>query len=192
MNKLVSAATATAFAGTALIAILNGTPDQALAQRTKTEASKTENGNAVSADQELGKRFRISPEELPPPKATTSVTNGPLAIPFEAQSPKVPAGFSATLFAKLEHPRRLLVLPNGDIIVAEQKPGHLTLLRGKEGNGKAEFIERYAEGFNQPYGLAWREDHILIADQDGIWKIPHILGNLHRARSREEGCRSPT
>ena len=97
MNKLVSAATATAFAGTTLIAILNGAPDQALAQRTKkAEASNTENGNAVSADQELGKRFRISPEELPPPKATTSVTNGPLAIPFEAQSPKVPAGFSAT------------------------------------------------------------------------------------------------
>ena len=77
MNKLVSAATATAFAGTALVAILNGAPDQALAQRTKkAEASKTENGNAVSADQELGKRFRISPDELPPPKATTSVTNG--------------------------------------------------------------------------------------------------------------------
>src|SRR5437899_1041315 len=80
--------------------------------------------------------------------------------------------------SKRKHPRRLLVLPNGDIIVAEQKPGHLTLLRGKEGNGKAEFIERYAEGFNQPYGLAWREDHILVADQDGIWKIPHVLGNL--------------
>ena len=187
MNKLLSAATATAFAGTALIAILNGAPDQALAQRTKkAEASKPENGNVVSADQELGKRFRISPDELPPPKATTSVTNGPLAIPFEAQSPKVPDGFSATLFAKLEHPRRLLVLPNGDIIVAEQKPGHLTLLRGKEGNGKAEFIERYAEGFNQPYGLAWREDHILVADQDGIWKIPHVLGNLRTGHGPEK------
>ena len=78
------------------------------------------------------------------------------------------------------------MLPNGDIIVAEQKPGHLTLLRGKEGNGKAEFIERYAEGFNQPYGLAWREDHILVADQDGIWKIPHILGNLRTGHGPEK------
>ena len=42
--------------------------------------------------------------------------------------------------------------------MAEQKPGHLTLLRGKEGNGQAEFVERHAEGFNQPYGLAWRDE----------------------------------
>jgi glucose/arabinose dehydrogenase len=74
--------------------------------------------------------------------------------------------------------RGLLILPNGDVIVAEQKPGYLTLLRAKEGNGSAEFIERYAEGFNQPYGLAWRDDHVLVADQDGIWQIPHIMGNV--------------
>src|SRR5438105_3712443 len=151
----------------------------ASAQRKSTSDQKLpERAGVVSDDQEIGKTFRISPDELPQPKAAKAVSNGPLTIPLNGQAPKVPEGFTATLFAKLQHPRRLLVLPNGDVIVAEQKPGHLTLLRGKEGNGKAEFIERYAEGFNQPYGLAWREDHLLVADQDGIWKIPHILGNL--------------
>lgn len=57
----------------------------------------------------------------------------------------------------LEHPRRLLVLPNGDVIVAEQRVGHLTLLRDGDGDGKAEWIERHAENFERPYGLAWRE-----------------------------------
>jgi len=132
----------------------------------------------VAPDQEMGKRFRVTADALPAPKVKVGVSNGPLSLPFADQVPKVPPGFTATLFAKLDHPRRLLVLPNGDVIVAEQKPGHLTLLRGKEGNGQAEFVERHAEGFNQPYGLAWRDGEILVADQDGIWKIPHVLGDV--------------
>jgi glucose/arabinose dehydrogenase len=132
--------------------------------------------DAISPDQVLGKSFQVKPEELPQPKATKAVSNGPLKLPFEGQTPNVPDGFTATLFAKLEHPRRLLVLPNGDVIVAEQKPGHLTFLRGGP-DGKAEFIERHAEGFNQPYGLAWRDGHILVADQDGFWQVPHKIGD---------------
>src|SRR4029450_1543522 len=119
----------------------------------------------------------VTADELPAPKVKVGVSNGPLSLPFADQVPNVPPGFTATLFAKLEHPRRLLVLPNGDVIVAEQKPGYLTLLRG-DADGKAEFIERHAEGFNRPYGLAWRDGEILVADQDGIWKVPHTLGNV--------------
>jgi glucose/arabinose dehydrogenase len=146
-------------------------------QKAKQERVATQTGDVVSPDQVVGKTFKISPADLPAPKATAAVSNRPLTVPFEAQAPKVPEGFTATLFAQLEHPRRMLVLPNGDIVVAEQKPGHLTLLRGN-GDGKAEFVERHAEGFNQPYGLAWRDDHILVADQDGIWKVPHTLGQV--------------
>jgi len=158
----------------------------ALAQvKEKTEKPASKADGAVSPDQVLGKTFRITADELPSPKATPAVSNGPLAIPFDGQTPKVPEGFTATLFAKLEHPRRLLVLPNGDVIVAEQKPGHLTFLRAKD-NGKVEFIERHAEGFNQPYGLAWRDDHILVADQDGIWKVPHTLGNVRTGHGQDK------
>ena len=155
---------------------------QQKAVRQQTAADKTE---LVSPDQELGKSFRVSADDLPGPKATRAVTNGPLTLPFEAQAPRVPDGFTATLFARLEHPRRMLVLPNGDIIVAEQKPGHLTFLRGGA-DGKAEFIERHAEGFNQPYGLAWRDGHILVADQDGIWTVPHMLGNVRTGHGEDK------
>lgn len=34
------------------------------------------------------------------------------------------------------------------------------------------------EDLNKPYGLAWQGDHILATDQDGIWRVPHILGAL--------------
>jgi glucose/arabinose dehydrogenase len=69
--------------------------------------------------------------------------------------------------------------------VAEQKPGHLTLLRG-DVDGKAEFIERHAEGFNRPYGLAWRDGEILVADQDGIWAVPHTLGNVRTGHGEDK------
>ena len=91
----------------------------------------------------------------------------------------MPEGFTVTAFATgLTHPRRLLVLPNGDVIVAEQRVGYLTLLRDQDGDGKADWVERHAEGFNAPYGLAWRDGDVLVADQDGIWRVPHRLGAL--------------
>jgi glucose/arabinose dehydrogenase len=155
------------------------------AQTTKQPRLAAASTDLVSRDQQPGASFRVSADDLPAPGATRPVSNAPLSLPFEAQTPKLPAGFVATLFAKLEHPRRLLVLPNGDVIVAEQKPGHLTLLRAGP-DGKAEFIERHAEGFNQPYGLAWRDGQILVADQDGIWQVPHTLGNLRTGHGEDK------
>jgi glucose/arabinose dehydrogenase len=132
-------------------------------------------GDVVSRDQEPGKSFRVDPDGLPAPHATRSASNPPQTLAFAGQAPTVPDGFSASLVAKLEHPRRLLVLPNGDLVVAEQDPGHLTLVR-LDADGKAELIEKPAKGFKQPYGLAWRDGEILVADQEGIWTLAHSLG----------------
>jgi glucose/arabinose dehydrogenase len=133
----------------------------------------------ISPDQEMGKQFQVLPSDLPQPRTGPIVSNKPLTVPYKGQTLKVPEGFTAAPFVTdLEHPRRLLVLPNGDVIVAEQKVGHLTLLRDEDGDGKADWIERHAENFQQPYGLAWREGEILVADQQGIWKVPHKLGDV--------------
>jgi glucose/arabinose dehydrogenase len=160
-------------------------PQTVLAENVKRQRLAAATSDFASDDQELGKSHSVQAEDLPAPHATRAVSNGPLTLPFDGQIPKVPEGFSATLFAKLEHPRRLLVLPNGDVIVAEQKPGHLTLLRA-DAEGKAEFVERHAEGFNQPYGLAWRDGEILVADQDGVWKVPHTLGNVRTGHGQDK------
>ena len=82
------------------------------------------------AQHEIGRRFHIDPADLPAPKVGPIVTDRPLTMPYSGQTPQVPEGFTATAFATgLMNPRRLLVLPNGDILVAEQGPGYLTLLR---------------------------------------------------------------
>jgi glucose/arabinose dehydrogenase len=142
---------------------------------------------ALLPDQEPGRRFTVKAEDLPPPKTGPVVSNRSLVIPHQGQTPRVLEGFTTTAFMTgLEHPRRLLVLPNGDVLLAEQKAGYLTLLRDEDGDGKADWIQRHAEGFKQPYGLAWRDDHVLVADQEGIWKVPHRLGALRPGRGGEQ------
>jgi glucose/arabinose dehydrogenase len=130
------------------------------------------------AEHEIGRRFHIDPADLPAPKTGPIVTDRSLTLPFNGQTLQVPKGFVATPFATgLANPRRLLVLANGDVLVAEQGPGYLTLLR-YNGTGHAVWIDRHVEDLNKPYGLAWQGDHLLVADQDGIWKIPHVVGAL--------------
>jgi len=133
---------------------------------------------AALPDQEIGRRITIKAEDLPPPKTGPIAASRSMMLPYAGQAPHVPEGFTATLFAKLEHPRRLLVLPNGDVLVAEQKVGYVSLLRDEDGDGKADWIERHIEGLNGPYGLAYRDGKVLVADQDGIWEVPHRIGAL--------------
>jgi glucose/arabinose dehydrogenase len=134
------------------------------------------------AEHEIARRFRIDPNDLPAPKTGPIVTDRSLVLPYDGQVPQVPPGFSATLFASgLANPRRLLVLPNGDVLVAEQSAGYLTLLRD-DGEGRAKWMDRHVEDLNRPYGLALRGDEILVADQDAIWRVPHIVGALRAGR----------
>jgi glucose/arabinose dehydrogenase len=134
------------------------------------------------AEHEIGRRFHFDPNELPAPKTGPIVTDRSLGVPYDGQVPQVPPGFTATPFATgLANPRRLLVLPNGDVLVAEQSAGYLTLLRD-DGGGRAKWIDRHVEDLNRPYGLALRGDEILVADQDGIWRVPHIVGALRAGR----------
>jgi glucose/arabinose dehydrogenase len=138
------------------------------------------------AEHEVGRHFQVSPADLPPPKTGPIVTNRSLTLPYNGQALQVPPGFTATPFATgLTNPRRLLVLPNGDVLLAEQRAGYLTLLRD-EGDGRAKWIDRHVEDLNKPYGLAWQDGNILVADQDGIWRVPHVLGALRAGRTEQQ------
>src|ERR1700730_5911251 len=135
-----------------------------------------------AVEHEIGHRFHIDPNDLPAPKTGPIVTNRVLIIPFGEQTLTVPKGFTATPFATgLVNPRRLLVLPNGDVLVAEQSAGYLTLLRD-DGEGRAKWIDRHVEDLNNPYGLAWRDNELLVTDQDGIWRVPHVVGAMRAGR----------
>ena len=99
--------------------------------RPQAESALTQN---FIAEHEIGRRFHVDPADLPAPKTGPIVTNRPLTMRYDGQVPQVPPGFTATPFATgLTNPRRLLVLPNGDVLVAEQSTGYLTLLRDEGG-----------------------------------------------------------
>ena len=155
-------------------------------QRTAESAPEDNTAEMLAqnfkTEHEIGRQYRIDPAELPPPKTGPIVTNRVLTIPFNGQALQVPPGFTATPFATgLANPRRMLVLANGDVLVAEQSGGYLTLLRD-DGEGRAKWISRHVEDLNRPYGLAWQNDNLLVADQDGVWRVPHVIGALRAGR----------
>ena len=168
----------------AIIAACSIVGSRATAQQTGSNQQAVTAEPAGNPDQELGRRFLIKGDNLPPPKSGSIAASRSLVIPYAGQAPRVMEGFSATPFiTNLEHPRRLLVLPNNDVIVAEQKTGYLTLLRDQDGDGKADYIQRYADDFKAPYGLAYRDGFVLVADQEGIWRVPHVSGSVRAGRA---------
>jgi glucose/arabinose dehydrogenase len=145
-------------------------------------ATKEELAQNFQAEHEIGRRYHFDPNDLPAPKTGPIVADRSLVVPYDGQKLEVPPGFTAAPFATgLVNPRRLLVLPNGDVLVAEQSAGYLTLLRD-DGEGRAKWIDRHVEDLNRPYGLALRGDEILVADQDAIWRVPHVVGALRAGR----------
>lgn len=129
---------------------------------------------------------------LPPPFATPSQTNNPKPTPLPIGSlPTVPDGFVVTRFAAgLDSPRNAIVLPNGDVLVAEAKTerkyddpqyrakgaNRIALLRDRDGDGVAEFRSLLLEGLRQPYGMALIGKRLYIADTDGVYWVPFTPG----------------
>ena len=114
------------------------------------------------------------------------------------EMPTPAAGMSVTAFStNLDHPRWLLVLPNGDVLVAESNApvrpddgkgikamvakavmkragagvpsaNRISLLRDADGDGVAEFRSAFAENLNSPFGMALVDGNFYVANTDGI------------------------
>ena len=142
-------------------------------------------GASPFADQELGKTFTVREHEQAKPYADQASRNPALTIDRGDRKPNAPEGYEVTLFAQgIVNPRQMFVLPNGDVLLAQQSEGIVTFLRDTDDDGDADTISRFAQGFNGPYGLArLPEGHehagdILVADYDGVWRVPFTLGEI--------------
>jgi glucose/arabinose dehydrogenase len=140
-------------------------------------------------DQTPGAVVKVTRETLPKPRATPSTSNGPRTIAKPASDGlHVPQGFAVNVFAdRLSNARNLLVLPNGDVLLAETGVGRIRLLRDGDGDGKAELSEVFAEGFHTPHGMTLTDNNsvLLIGDLDGVWRIPYTAGDT-KARAKQE------
>jgi glucose/arabinose dehydrogenase len=121
------------------------------------------------------------------------------------QVPSVPQGYAISAIATdLGIPRQTLVLPNGDILVAEGRGGNagklkpkdviagrikaqgntkvksgnrLSLLRDPEGDGTYEHSV-FAEDLNAPYGLALIGNTLYVANQDALVRFDYQDGQV--------------
>ena len=123
-------------------------------------------------------------------------------------APKAAAGTQVAAFANgLDHPRWLLVLPNGDVLVAETnappKPedskglkgwvmgllmkragaggpsaNRITLLRDTDGDGVADLRSVLLENLNSPFGMALIGNDLFVANSDAVLKFPYAEGDL--------------
>ena len=150
---------------------------------------------------------------LPAPQSSVIPTvNIAPAIGWPAgKTPSAAAGTRVAAFAdKLDHPRWLYVLPNGDVLVAETnapaKPdsaasirglimgwvmkragaatpsaNRITLLRDTDGDGVADVRSVLLEGLMSPFGMALVGANLYVANSDAVLRFPYATGDLRIA-----------
>jgi glucose/arabinose dehydrogenase len=119
-----------------------------------------------------GVRRKLTPADLPAPGATESVDNGPRVVARpEGAAARVPPGFHVDVYASgLDNPRNVRVAPNGDVFVVESKANRVVVLT----DGKKTV---FASDLNEPYGLAFREGFVYVANTDSIVRFPYRDGD---------------
>jgi glucose/arabinose dehydrogenase len=127
----------------------------------------------AGADQTVGQKFEILPSALPAPAEDQSVANPSTPVPRPPGAlPDVPAGFTASIFAEgLGDARNLLVLPNGDVLLAEMSLGRVTLLRDDGGAGRSGLRAVFADRLDRPHGLAFHDGWVYVADTRAVWRF---------------------
>lgn len=145
-----------------------------------------------------------SDPQLPEPQSGLLPTMK-IANPAEwgERQPTVPQGYTiAAIATDLHIPRQTIVLPNGDILVAEGRGGgaprltpkdviagvikaqgtspveggdRLTLLRDSDGDGTYEKMV-FADNLNAPYGLALVGSQLYVANQDALVRFEYRDG----------------
>jgi len=152
-------------------------------------------GNAFSPSQPVvfsdyrvqkpGVIHKITAADLPAPFETKSVANGPKLVPRPENAwPQAPPGFKVDQYATgLQNPRLIRTAPNGDIFLAESRPGRIKVLRGLGGSGKAETVEEFATGLNLPFGIAFyplgpNPKYVYVANTDSVVRFAYTNGAL--------------
>jgi glucose/arabinose dehydrogenase len=161
---------------------------------------------ALSACGSRGAPDQTGPNPNLPKQDETLVPPMKIAEPtgWDGAKPNVPAGFAVTAFATdLKIPRQMLVLPNGDLLVAEGMGGNapklrpkdviagyikslgkssaeggdrITLLRDADRDGRPEVRSVLIDGLDAPYGLAFVDDTLYVANQDALLAFPYQTG----------------
>lgn len=145
----------------------------------------------------------------PRPEAIPTVSIADVIGWKAGEAPTPASGLSVSRFGDgLTHPRSMLVLPNGDVLVAETNsptrpedglrgrimkyfmdragaggpsPNRIVLLRDGDGDGRAEVRTTFLTGLNAPYGMALVGDTLYVANTDAVVAYPYKEGDTQIA-----------
>lgn len=142
----------------------------------------------------------------PHPTLLPTVNIAPATGWPQGAAPTPAAGLAVQAYAtKLDHPRWLYVLPNGDVLVAESnappRPGNggglkgwitrlmmrragaavpsanrITLLRDADGDGVAETRSVFLQGLNSPIGMVLVGSDLYVANTDALLRFAYRDG----------------
>jgi glucose/arabinose dehydrogenase len=134
----------------------------------------------------------------------------------DQERPMPAEGLAVKAFATgLDHPRWMLVLPNGDVLVAETNAppqpedakgikgwffslfqgwagagtpsaNRITLLRDADKDGVAEARHVLLRNLNAPFGMVLLDDALYVANTDAIWRYPYVAGETTIAAPGEK------
>jgi glucose/arabinose dehydrogenase len=160
--------------------------------------SSTENAPAPSTPftdyryEKPGLIHKITVEDLPPPFATPSATNGPKIVARpEGAWPQAPPGFQVDLYAAgLDNPRSIRVAPNGDFFVAEMSAGVVRVFRGFTKTGRPNQVSVFAGDLDRPFGIDFYPagpdpQWVYVGNNTSVVRFPYRNGDL-QARGPSE------
>ena len=101
------------------------------------------------------------------------VDNDPVVVvPPPNFQPQVPAGFKVSVFATgFTQPRWLAVAPSGDVFVADSAAGLVVVLHDPQGKGRAESRDIFADHLNLPFGIAFHDDYVYVANTNEVLRF---------------------
>ncbi|MET0258437.1 MAG: sorbosone dehydrogenase family protein [Methylobacterium sp.] len=155
---------------------------------------------------------------LPPPNPTVmpTVNIARVAGWENGAKPVAAQGLAVAAFATgLTHPRWIVTLPNGDVLVAEANkpktddpstgiadwvadkvksmagagvpsPDKITLLRDKDGDGQAEERHDFLKNLHSPFGMALVGGDLYVANADALVKVPYQEGQTEITATPEK------
>jgi glucose/arabinose dehydrogenase len=103
----------------------------------------------------------------------SSVNNWPVVVEPPANfQPRVPPGFKVSVYARdFKEPRWLAVAPNGDVVVADSGAGEVVVLHDSHGKGSAASRDVFADHLDLPFGIAFHEDYVYIANTNQVLRF---------------------
>ncbi|HTY49873.1 MAG TPA: PQQ-dependent sugar dehydrogenase [Steroidobacteraceae bacterium] len=132
-----------------------------------------------------GRVHRIDLAALPAPYDTPSSAKFPRLVPRPPGARlQLPPGFSIEVFAAdVPFARKMLLAPNGDILISETQANKVAVMRPSADGTRAALVATFAQGLDLPYGLAFypsaaRPRWLYVAETNRVVRYAYRPGDL--------------